>query len=149
MRPGHRGLSTFYRLSTTDGKNTESVLVAVRSGRMGGRAIVPFFSPLPMAETRFRTGWGAPVSVAVWRFLRETSALLFLSMCLLCCAGSSGRAPSSKTQTASHHRDYHQQLAAGTCCTFINFMCYVEGNPLIMTNFLCYMDSPPLMITNN
>lgn len=72
-----------------------------------------------------------------------------LSMCLLCRAGSPGRAPSSKTQTASHHRDYYQQLAAGTYCTFINFMCYVEGNPLIITNFLCYMDSSPLMITNN
>lgn len=93
MRPAHRGLST-QRMG-----RTQSVWVVVRRGRMGGGAIEPFCSLilLPRAETRFRMGWGAPVSVAVWRFLRETSALLFLSVCLLCCAGSPGRAPSSKT----------------------------------------------------
>lgn len=79
------------------------------------------------------------------------SAVLFLSVCFfyLICAGLFGRAPSSKTQTAFHHRDCHHQLAPWTYCTFINFMGYVEGNPLIIVNFMCYMDTMPLIVTNS
>lgn len=77
--------------------------------------------------------------------------MLCLSACFfsLICAGFLGRAPSSKTQTTFHHHYYYHQLATWTYCTFINFMCYVEGNPLIIINFMCYMDTMPFIVTNS